>query len=395
MQNQKTNKTTAPFLIFSLMFSFLLTLSACKKNTVPQATQAAAQANSPIKLKTTEILGGQEIIWGMDWLPNGDLLFTERKGNIKKFANGSITTITGLPTDIEAKNQGGLLDLKVHPNYAQNGWIYITYAAAEAGVTCEKLSRFKLKNNEVTDLEVIYKASATNKWRGHYGSRIAFGNDGKLYVAIGEGGATSRGGRNSANQNAQTVTEGWGKVHRMNDDGSVPADNPILPGLTAATTVYSYGHRNPQGLVVNPATGDIYDAEHGPKGGDEINLIKKGANYGWPWISYGVNYDGVTVSDSPSMAGMVEPIHYYLPSIGTCGMVFVNKSKFTSWQGNLLVGSLAANHVSRVVLKDNKVVSQEKILEGIGRVRNVKQGPDGNFYVSVENPGRIIKIEQE
>jgi aldose sugar dehydrogenase len=378
----------------------LLTFLSCNKKSIPNNTslvlpESQLNTDTPIKLKTTEILGGQEVIWGMDWLPNGDLLFTERKGTLKRFAAGQVSTITGLPTDIEARNQGGLLDLKVHPNYANNGWVYITYAAAEAGATCEKLSRFKITNNQVADLQVLYKASATNKWRGHYGSRIAFAPDGKLYFCIGEGGSSSRGSRTSANQNAQTVTEGWGKVHRINDDGTIPADNPLLPGLTAPNTVYSYGHRNPQGLVVNPSTGDIYDAEHGPKGGDEINLIKKGANYGWPWISYGVNYDDVPVTDNPKMEGMTDPIHYYLPSIGTCGMVFVTSSKFKSWQGNILVGSLAKNYVSRVVLKDNKVVSEEKLLVDIGRVRNVKQGPDGNFYVSLENPGRIIKVERE
>ena len=383
------------FTVFCTMVVF--SLSACKKNIVPStADKGQTPSGEPsAKLKTTEVLTGQEIIWGMDWLPNGDMLFTERKGSIKRFSNGQISELKGLPSDIEARNQGGLLDLKVHPDYAKNGWVYITYSAAEAGVTSEKLSRFKISGNDITDLQVVYKTSATNKWRGHYRSRIAFGKDGKLYFCIGEGGATSRGGRDSPNQNAQNVNEGWGKVHRINDDGSIPADNPVLPGNSAPTTVYSYGHRNPQGLVVNPETGDIFDAEHGPKGGDEINLIKKGANYGWPWISYGVNYDDVPVTDNPKMAGMTDPVHYYVPSIGTCGMVFVNSPNFKAWKGNLLVGGLAKNYISRVVLKDNKFVSEEKLLEKIGRVRNIKQGPDGNFYVSLENPGRILKIEME
>jgi aldose sugar dehydrogenase len=378
-----------------VLVALLLSFASCKKNIMPNghANPNAANTEGEPNFKTNTIVDGKEIIWGMDFLPNGDMLFNERKGKFYRYSNSIITEISGLPT-MSANNQGGFLDIKVHPKYAQNGWIYISYSAAESGATNLTLSRFKLDGNKIINLETIYKASPTNKWRGHYGSRIEFDKYDKLFLCIGEGGSSSRGGRESANQNAQNVKEGWGKVHRMNDDGSLPADNPVLPGNDSPTTVWSYGHRNPQGLVMNQATQELYEVEHGPKGGDELNLVQKGNNYGWPWISYGVNYDNVKITDNPKMEGMTDPIHYYMPSIGTCGLAFVNSPKFKAWNGNLLVGGLAMRYLSRVVIKDNKFVSEHKLLEG-NRIRNVKQGPDGLIYVAVENPGRILQLMPE
>lgn len=380
-------------LSLNLLFLSFISFAACKKNTVPNGASQPISADDP-KLKTITIVEGKEIIWGMDFLPNGDLLFNERKGKLYRYSKGITTEISGLPA-IAASNQGGFLDVKVHPKYAQNGWVYISYSAAEAGATNLSLSRFKLSGDNIVNLETIYKASPTNKWRGHYGSRIEFDKNDKLFLSIGEGGSTSRGGRESANQNAQNVKEGWGKVHRMNDDGSIPADNPVLPGNDGPTTVWSYGHRNPQGLIMNQATQELYEVEHGPKGGDELNLVKKGNNYGWPWISYGVNYDGVAVTDTPKMNGMTEPIHYYVPSIATSGIAILTSDKFKTWKGNFLVSGLAGSYLSRVVVKDNKFVSEHKLLDKIGRIRNVKQGPDGFIYISVENPGRILQVMPE
>lgn len=379
------------FIIYSIVFT---SFSACKKNITPVSSVEPTINTDEPKLKTTTLVTDQEIIWGMDFLPNGDIIFNERKGKLKRYSKGAVTEISGLPA-IAAANQGGFLDIKVHPKYAQNGWIYISYSAAEAGATNLSMSRFKLDGDKIANLETIYKTSATNKWRGHYGSRIEFDKNDKLYLSVGEGGSNSRGGKESANQNAQNVKEGWGKVHRMNDDGTVPADNPVLPGNSGPTTVWSYGHRNPQGLIMNQATQELYEVEHGPKGGDELNLIKKGSNYGWPWISYGVNYDGVSVTDNPKMEGMTDPIHYYVPSIATSGIAIVTSDKFKAWKGNFLISGLAGSYLSRVVVKDNKFVSEHKLLDKIGRIRNVKQGPDGNIYISVESPGRIIQLMPE
>lgn len=368
------------------------------------ACQSSSSKNTEVPLtgeptlKTTVIVNNREIIWGMDFLPNGDLLFTEKKGAIARYtANGTIQEISGLPTGILSNGQGGLLDIKVHPNYANNGWIYISYAASESGVNGAllKLTRFKLNGNTITNTETIFQTKTPNTWYGHYGSRIIFDKAGFLYLSIGEGGSTSYGGVGSGNMNAQDTKSDWGKVHRMTDDGKVPADNPILPGNTTATTVFSYGHRNPQGMTYDAVNNRIWENEHGPMGGDEINLVEKGKNYGWPLVSHGKNYDGVAVSSNPTANGITDPLKYWVPSIAPSGMAVITSDKFKSWKGNVLTGSLKFNYVSRAVLQGTTITKDEKILEGIGRVRNVKQGPDGDIYVAVEGPGRIIRVTGE
>lgn len=377
------------------LLALLNWLSACQssssKNTEVPLTGEPA-------LKTSVIVNNREIIWGMDFLPNGDLLFTEKKGTIARYTTGgTIQEISGVPAGILSNGQGGLLDIKVHPNYANNGWIYISYAASESGVSGAllKLTRFKLNGNTITNTETIFQTKTANTWYGHYGSRIIFDKAGLLYLSIGEGGSTSYGGVGSGNMNAQDTKSDWGKVHRMTDDGKVPADNPILPGNTTATTVFSYGHRNPQGMTYDAINNRIWENEHGPMGGDEINLVEKGKNYGWPLVSYGKNYDGVAVSSNPNANGITDPLKYWVPSIAPSGMAVITSDKFKSWKGNILTGSLKFNYVSRAVLQGNTITQDEKILEGIGRVRNVKQGPDGTIYVAVEGPGRIIKVNAE
>ncbi len=347
------------------------------------------------KIKVNTLFTNREIVWGMDFLPNGDMLFTEKRGALYRYSGGNITEITGLPA-VNTQVQGGLLDIKVHPSYANNGWVYCSYAGFDPlqyGVLT--LIRFKIEGNTVTNIETLLKASTPNKWYGHYGSRIVFDEQGMLYLSVGEGGEKTYGGENSPNKNAQDPKSDWGKVHRLTFDGKVPSDNPVLPGNTIPTSVFSYGHRNPQGLAWNPFTHELWEDEHGPKGGDEVNIIRKGKNYGWPLVSYGVNYDGVPVSASPTRDGIENPIHTWTPSIAPCGMAFITADKFKAWKGNVLVGSLAFTHLTRLEIKDNKIVKETKMLENIGRVRNVKQGPDGNIYVSVEGPGRVLQLVAE
>jgi glucose/arabinose dehydrogenase len=384
------NKFSTGFVAALIAFAFLTI--ACKSNPMSEPTPPTTATD--IKLTTSTIVDNREVIWGMDFLPNGHLLFTEKRGKMYQYANGKTEEITGLPGDIFTNGQGGLLDLKVHPVYANNGWIYISYAASNpGGGAVLKLSRFKLNGTAISNLETIFTTTTPNTWYNHYGSRIVFDEAGLLYLSVGEGGTTSYGSANSDNKNAQDVKSDWGKIHRMTDDGKIPADNPVLPGNTAASTVYSYGHRNPQGLAYDPIRKLVWENEHGPMGGDELNLIQKGKNYGWPFVSYGKNYDGVAVSDQPTGNGFTNPIHYWVPSIATSGMTVITSDQFKAWKGKLLSGSLKFNYVSLVTLKnDNSLQTDEKILEGIGRVRNVKQGPDGNIYVSVEGPGRIIKV---
>jgi glucose/arabinose dehydrogenase len=341
-------------------------------------------------LTVETILKDRSGIWGFAFMPNGDIIFTERKGIIGIFSKGKVTELKGVP-EVAYESQGGLLGIALHPKFSQNGWIYTSYLENVGKVSRLNLIRFKIKDNALTDIENLYTTSATNSWKGHNGSRIVFDNDGYLFWSVGEGGSTSRGGKDSPNKNAQNVADGWGKIHRMTDDGKVPADNPILPGNTQATTLYSYGHRNPQGLVLNPATNELWETEHGPKGGDELNLIQKGKNYGWPLVSYGVNYDDVDISGRKH-TGYQEPTFQWTPSIGACGLAFLTSEVYgASWKGSLFAGALALNHVSRIYFEDGKA-KEEVLLKKVGRVRDVVQGPDGYIYLSLEGPGRIVKV---
>lgn len=330
---------------------------------------------------------GIEIPWGMDWLPNGDLLITNRAGNLHIVRDGVLveTPITGLPDDIYANGQGGLLDLRVHPDYSDNGWIYMSYSSSngEGDGANTAIVRAKLDGTTLTDVERIYKGLPNTTAGVHYGGRIDFDNDGYLFFSIGD--------RGNRDVNPQDVTRDGGKIYRLMADGTIPADNPFVDEAGAKKAVYSYGHRNPQGMAMNPSTGVIWAHEHGPRGGDEVNIIEAGKNYGWPVISYGINYNGTTLTEDTAMVGMEQPITYWDPSIAPSGMVFVTGDKYPHWKGHLLVGSLKFNYVELVKLNGDEVVSREKVLEGIGRVRNIKQAPDGTIYVGISAQG-LFKV---
>jgi glucose/arabinose dehydrogenase len=334
------------------------------------------------------IISDLEIPWGMEFLPNGDMLVAEKKGVLSRFSKeGGLTPITGLPK-VRDGGQGGLLDLKLHPNYEENGWLYISYSYiddkdTDAGNTA--IIRAKLEGNQLTNIESIYKGIPAVNTAYHFGNRMVFDKEGYLYL--------SNGDRGKRDDFPQKLDNSNGKIHRLNDDGSIPADNPFVDTEGAITSIYSYGHRNPQGLVMHPETGRIWEHEHGPKGGDEINLIEKGKNYGWPVISYGINYSGTTFTDITEKEGMEQPLHYYKPSIAPCGMAFVDSDVYPDWKNNLLIGSLSFRYLERVVLNGTQVIYQEKLLEELdSRVRDVRIGPDGYIYVAVEEPGRIIKL---
>ena len=348
-------------------------------------------ANDP-EITVTTIVTGNDVIWGMELLPNGDLIYGEKKGKIYIKRGDQSILLEGFPT-VKSGGQGGFMDLKAHPNYDKNGWIYATFTSLVSEKNTEvKLVRFKVKNDKIQNVEDIFATGGGNTFNNHYGSRIAFDKNNFLFVSIGEGGGSSLGGPNSTNKNAQDTKLNWGKVHRMKDNGDVPSDNPVLPGNTKPTTIFSYGHRNPQGLTLNPQTGDIWETEHGPKGGDEINIISKGVNYGWPTYSIGINYNGTTVSNDHKAEGIKEPIFTWTPSIGVCGITFINSDNFKSWKGNFLATGLAGQKLYRFVIKDNKVVEENIWMEKMGRFRNVIQGSDGAIYISLEGPGRILKV---
>ena len=324
------------------------------------------------------------IPWGMAFLPDGSMLITEKSGDLLHFKNGKKDTISNTP-EVYTRGQGGLLDIKLHPDYKNNGWIYLSYSSSDGdekgGHTA--IIRAKLIDNALTDSELLYKASPNTTKGQHFGSRIEFDNQGYLYFSIGERGARD--------ENPQDISRDGGKIYRLYDDGRIPEDNPFVGTDKAKTAIYSYGHRNPQGMAKHPDTGEIWVNEHGPQGGDEINIIEKGANYGWPLVTYGINYSGTPITDITEMEGTEQPIHYWVPSIAPSGMAFITSDKYADWKGSLLVGSLKFQYLELLKMDGNKVIKREKILADKGRVRNVKQGPDGLIYVAVEGKG-IYKL---
>ena len=331
---------------------------------------------------------GLDVPWGLAFLPNGDLLISERSGTLHTFSNGQLSApIEGLPP-IMAFGQGGLMDLALHPNYEDNGWIYMSYSALNTqsskpmGNTA--IMRARLKEGKLTDQEVLYKGTPDTDRGHHFGCKLAFDGKGYLYFGIGERGQHFDFPQKLDNSN--------GKIHRIHDDGRIPTDNPFVTTSGAIKSIYCYGNRNPQGNAIHPVTGDLWETEHGPMGGDELNLIKPGLNYGWPIISYGINYDGTILTEMSHKEGMEQPVIQWTPSIAPCGMTFVTGNRFKNWENNILVGSLRFDYVERIVLDGQKVAHQEKLVEGIGRVRNVVVSPDGLVYIGLENPGRIVRL---
>jgi glucose/arabinose dehydrogenase len=374
MYTKKNNMKTG-----ILMISLLMTCSA--KSQIRDTTIVTPnQVSWTAELIVPEL----EIPWGMAFLPDGSMLITEIKGTLIHFRNGVKTEIKNVPK-VATRGQGGFLDVVLHPEYDKNGWIYFTYSSSdgkESG-TNTALMRAKLNNGSLEQQEVLYKAEPNTSRAYHYGSRIVFDKKGYLYFTIGD--------RGDHFTNPQDLTKDGGKVYRLTDDGTVPEDNPFTePPFKKG--IYSYGHRNQQGMVVHPETGEIWAHEHGPQGGDEINIVRKGINYGWPVISYGINYDNTILTDKTEMVGMEQPLYYYIPSIAPSGMAFVYSDKFPEWRGNLLIGSLKFQYLERIVLnEEQKVTYREKILADVGRVRDVRIGPDGYIYAAVEGKG-IYKI---
>ncbi|NCO63757.1 MAG: PQQ-dependent sugar dehydrogenase [Flavobacteriales bacterium] len=367
--------------LLSLFSIVILTYSSCAQ---PHSTKVLAESTASVNYTTEVVVSGLNTPWGMVFLPDGSMLITEKTGEFYRVVNGEKTVIEGMP-EIYVRGQGGLMDLELHPKYNENGWIYISFASpegeGEGGNTA--IMRAKLEGNTLVEQQLLYKASPNSTKGVHFGSRIEFDNDGYLFFSIGE--------RGNRDVNPQDITRDCGKIYRLYDDGRIPEDNPFVNEPNAKKAIYSYGHRNPQGLVIHPETGKLWNNEHGPQGGDEINIIQKGKNYGWPVISYGINYDGTSFTELTEREGMEQPIFFWVPSIAPCGMTFVTSDLYPELKGNLLVSSLKFKYLERLIIEDNKVVKREKLLDDIGRVRNVRQGLDGYIYVGVEGKG-IIKI---
>ncbi len=331
--------------------------------------------------------------WAVAMLPGGGFLVTLKEGRLLELdAAGKPVgaPVAGLPPVTEF-GQGGLMDVVLHPDYKNNGWVYLTYTDGATGPGGNKiglaaLARGRIKAGRWTDGETLWKADP--KWRTgngvHFGSRIAFDGRGGVFFTVGERGRNFDAG-------AQDPATPFGKIFRLNDDGTVPADNPKVTG--GIPGLYSYGHRNPQGLAVDPRNGDLLSTEHGPRGGDELNRIKPGKNYGWPAMTYGMNYDGRPwATGETARPGMEPPVTYWTPSIAVCGLAFCTGDAFPRWRGDLLVGALAGSQVRRVRFTGDTVTENEVILSGMGRVRDVRCAPDGRVYVLLNNPGRLVRL---
>jgi len=350
----------------------------------PQATLVAPADSAHPDFTVEKLYENLNNPWGMAWLPDGRLLVTERAGQILVFKDDKFTgeKLSGVP-EVFNQGQGGLLDIQLHPDYAQNGWIYISYAKPVPGGATTALTRFKLQGNQVTEKQDVFEAKPALEADYHFGSRIVFDKDKFLFLSVGERGTQPK---------VLLLDNDHGKVHRMHDDGKAPKDNPFVNQKGARPTIWTLGHRNPQGMVYDAATNRLWAVEHGPKGGDELNLIQKGKNYGWPKTSYGINYDGTILTKNKELPGIQNPVRYWVPSIGPCGMALVTSKRYPNWQGNLLIGALAFQHVARVQLNGAKYDTEEKLMQNLGRFRHVAQSPDGYLYAVTEGPGQLVKL---
>jgi glucose/arabinose dehydrogenase len=364
---------------------YILTEIKGKKETPAMTRFPATVRSKQLAFSIDTVAKGLAVPWGIAFLPNGDMLVTERSGQLFLFSGGILKSmITGVP-EVMAKGQGGLMDIVLHPDYKNNGWIYISYSqqAADGKGGNTAIFRSKLKGNQLTEHQELFKAMPNTNSGVHFGCRMVFDDQGYLFFTVGERGDKS---------NSQKLTNHCGKVHRIFDDGRIPPDNPFVNKEGAMPTIYSYGHRNPQGIDIHPVTRQIWVNEHGPRGGDEINIVAKGKNYGWPEITFGINYDGTIITRETAKPGMEQPVFQWTPSIGPSCMKFVTGDRYPGWKGDLLNGSLSFKYLERVHLEGGKVTEQEKLLENAGRVRHVVMGPDGYIYVAIESPGTVVKL---
>ena len=333
--------------------------------------------------------------WSVAWLPNGDMLVTERPGRLRIVRDGALLRdpVQGVP-EVVARGQGGLLDVVPHPDFAANRLIYLSFARPhEDGGASTGVVRGRLENDALAAVEQIWVAQS--RGRDHYGSRLAFDAGNFLYITAGDRQASPRGGLAELSAHpAQDLSNHSGVVVRLHDDGRIPADNPFVGRAGALEDIYSYGHRNPQGLAFHPQTGDLWLNEHGPQGGDEVNVVLPGRNYGWPVVGYGVNYgSGSRIHVGTHRDGMEPPVHHWVPSIATSGMLFYTGDRFPEWRGSLFVGGLAGQQLARLTVDGRTVTGEETLVRRMGRIRDVRQGPDGLIYLVFDRPGMVARLE--
>lgn len=336
-----------------------------------------------------------EVPWAIDFIDMTTALITERPGRLRVVKNGELqpNPVQNTPQVLN-EGQGGLLDVAVDPDYEQNGWIYLAYSHAlensdgDRPPAMTRIVRGKIENNTWVNEQLLFEAppETYNTMRHHYGCRIVFDPWGYLYFAVGDRG---RGFQ------AQDFTLPNGKVHRIHKDGRIPENNPYLYDETAMKSLYSLGNRNIQGMAIHPETGQLWTTEHGPMGGDELNLIEAGKNYGWETVTYGINYNGTVITEVTHMPGMEQPNFYWNPSLAVCGLDFYTGDLFEKWKNRLLVGALKYEEVRLLQIEEDRVVHEQVIFKGAGRVRDISTGPDGAIYVVLNNPGKVVRLTPE
>jgi glucose/arabinose dehydrogenase len=356
---------------------------------LPQTFETALQI-----IRVSVVATGLANPWSLAFLPNGDMLVTERAGRLRIVRGGVLDPqpIAAVPP-VRAAALGGLLDVALHPKFAENQFVYLSYSKpGEGNLATTALARGRLKGMVLEDVRDIFVANSWSTSTTNFGGRIAFDKQGLLYLTVGERQEQDR---------AQKGDDDGGKVLRLRDDGGVPPDNPFIGKAGYRPEIYTLGHRNPQGLALNPETGAIWENEHGPLGGDEINVLAAGRNYGWPLVTFGMDYDGTKISDATWRADLEPPLLYWVPSIAISGLTFYTADKFPNWKGNVFVGSMfegrtrATGHVRRISFQDGRPIQREPILTELHqRIRDVRQGPDGLLYLLTdENPGAVLRIE--
>ncbi len=370
---------------------------------LPIAPHASAQSpterSAHHAYRVVPVVDGLINPWSMAFLPNGDMLVTERAGRLRIVRAGRLLpdAVAGVPAP-RVGNQGGLLDVVLHPGFAQNRLVYLSYSKpsedGSRGTTAVIRGRFE--NDRLNNVEEIFVAEVWSQGQGHYGSRLAFDRDGYLFITIGDRQVPPTGDLEA--HPSQGLATHHGKVLRLHDDGRVPTDNPFVGQQGALPQIWSYGHRNPQGLLVHPETNDVWATEHGPQGGDELNLIQRGRNYGWPVIGYGVNYrSGTAIHSGTTRAGMEQPAKVWVPSIATSGLMLYTGDKFPGWRGSIFSGGMAGEVLSRLTLDGQRVVSEELLAQRRGRIRDVRQGLDGFIYLAIDDrggaPSGIVRLE--
>jgi aldose sugar dehydrogenase len=354
----------------------------------PAVTRAQdVQRSAKASYRLVTLATGLVQPWSIAFLPDGRMLITERPGRLRLFANGRLERqpLNNVPK-VYASGQGGLLDICLHPNFAQNQVLYLSYSAQGDGGAATVVARAEFAEGALRNVMPIFEALPRASGSLHFGSRFAFDRAGLMYVTTGERYQMKR---------AQDLADLAGKVVRLRDDGSVPPDNPFVGRDGARPEIFTWGHRNPQGIAIHPTTGQVWICEHGPKGGDEINLLKAGANYGWPLATHGVDYSGAVISPNKSLPGMEDPLRMWVPSISPCGLVFYTGDRFPGWKGSLFTGALSNDALFRIEFDGTRYVGEERLLvERLPYIRDIRQGPDGLLYlVTQSGNGGLYRLD--